>query len=405
MRRNLKIIISAAAALSMAAAPVTAMAEEFVPEPGQVYDEATWNRIHDNVLEYDEIELLIDEYNTTLKNVKETYADNKNSYKSVSKYKEDIMEGAGALLEQAQKMQGDAENLKDNPYTLGAYASAIYGVEQMNANAERMILSVDSLPEKTPEMLKLQTVDSTRATLISAAQSAMIGYERLLIQQASLEDTVAMLKEVLSSKETQVSIGMATANDVLTAKQNLESMEATLLSVNAGIDQTRQSLCTMMGWAYDASPEIRPVPAADASRIGGMNPEIDKEKAIENNYTLRYNLLDYENKTDGSVEKQNLQRTIDNQRTAIASSMTNLYNDVLQKKNEYDTAVTAYGLEQAKMQTAETKYQLGMIGRLEYLQQKNALVTKETTMKNADLALFQAMETYDWAVAGNLAVS
>ena len=199
MRRNLKIIISAAAALSMAAAPVTAMAEEFVPEPGQVYDEATWNKIHDNVLEYDEIELLIDEYNTTLKNMKETYADNKNSYKSVSKYKEDIMEVAGALLEQAQKMQGDAENLKDNPYTLGAYASAIYGVEQMNANSERMILSVDSLPEKTPEMLKLQTVDSTRATLISAAQSAMIGYERLLIQQASLEDTVAMLKEVLSS--------------------------------------------------------------------------------------------------------------------------------------------------------------------------------------------------------------
>lgn len=405
MRRNLKIIISAAAALSMAAAPVTAMAEEFVPEPGQVYDEATWNRIHDNVLEYDEIELLIDEYNTTLKNVKETYADNKNSYKSVSKYKEDIMEGAGALLEQAQKMQGDAENLKDNPYTLGAYASAIYGVEQMNASAEQMILSVDSITEMTPDMMKLKSVDSARATLISAAQTAMIGYEQLLIQQASLEDSVALLKEVLASTETQANIGMATANDVLSAKQNLESMEATLLSVNAGIDQTRQSLCTMMGWAYDASPEIRPVPAADASRIGGMNPEIDKEKAIENNYTLRYNLLDYANKTDGSVEKQNLQRTIDNQRTAIASSMTNLYNDVLQKKNEYDTAVTAYGLEQAKMQTAETKYQLGMIGRLEYLQQKNALVTKETAMKNADLALFQAMETYDWAVAGNLAVS
>ena len=405
MRRNLKIIISAAAALSMAAAPVTAMAEEFVPEPGQVYDEATWNRIHDNVLEYDEIELLIDEYNTTLKNVKETYADNKESYRSVEKVKESTMYSVGGILDQAQNMQSYAEMLKDNPNTITAYANAVYASESMSAQAEQLLLSVDAITEMTPDMMKLKTVDSTRALLVSGAQTAMISYEQLLIQQASLEDSVALLKEVLASTETQANIGMATANDVLSAKQNLESAQAGLLTVNANLDKIRQSLCTMMGWAYDASPEIRPVPAADASRIGGMNPEADKEKAIENNYTLRYNLLDYENKTDGSVEKQNLQRTIDNQRTAIASSMTNLYNDVLQKKNEYDTAVTAYGLEQAKMQTAETKYQLGMIGRLEYLQQKNALVTKETAMKNADLALFQAMETYDWAVAGNLAVS
>ena len=405
MRRNLKIIISAAAALSMAAAPVTAMAEEFVPEPGQVYDEATWNRIHDNVLEYDEIELLIDEYNTTLKNVKETYADNKESYRSVEKVKESTMDSVGGILDQAQNMQSYAEMLKDNPNTITAYANAVYASESMSAQAEQLLLSVDAITEMTPDMMKLKTVDSTRALLVSGAQTAMISYEQLLIQQASLEDSVALLKEVLASTQTQANIGMATANDVLSAKQNLESAQAGLLTVNANLDKIRQSLCTMMGWAYDASPEIRPVPAADASRIGGMNPEADKEKAIENNYTLRYNLLDYENKTDGSVEKQNLQRTIDNQRTAIASSMTNLYNDVLQKKNEYDTAVTAYGLEQAKMQTAETKYQLGMIGRLEYLQQKNALVTKDTAMKNADLALFQAMETYDWAVAGNLAVS
>lgn len=48
---------------------------------------------------------------------------------------------------------------------------------------------------------------------------------------------------------------------------------------------------------------------------------------------------------------------------------------------------------------------VGTIGRLEYLQQKNSYAAKETAVKTADLALFQAMETYDQAVEGNLGVS
>ena len=66
----------------------------------------------------------------------------------------------------------------------------------------------------------------------------------------------------------------------------------------------------MLGWKYDAVPEIRDVPAADLARIDGMNPEKDKQAAQDNNFTIRYNVLDLDNKDAGSVEYQNLQRTI-----------------------------------------------------------------------------------------------
>ena len=411
MMRKWNKIIPAALALSLTAAPVTAPAAEFVPEPGHKYDTATMARLQDNVLEYDEIEMLIDEYNTSLKNVRETYQDNRDSYKNVTKLKDQIYEGSGALLDQANELDQLAGSFKDyvgmkgSPLSGDAYANMLYSSELLNQKADQMLLSADSLTEMTPEMLKLKAVDSTKAALVSGAQSAMIGYHQAMLQRESLEDTIGLLQTVYESTQTQSAIGMATQSDVLNAKQNLETAQAGLLSIDASLDKVRQTLCTMMGWKYSDSPEIQDIPAADLTRIDSMNPETDLAAAIDNNFTLRYNLLDYENKTDGSVEQQNLSRTIDNEKSEIASSLNNLYNDVLQKRNEYETASAAYDLEQTKMSSAEIKYSVGTIGRLEYRQQQNALKTKEVAKKNAELSLFQSMETYDWALKGNLTIS
>ena len=402
-------VIPAALAVSLAWA-VPAYAEEFVPGPGQPYDDATMARIQDNVLEYEEIGLLVDTYNPTLKNVKDTYSDTKDDYKDVDKLKNQIMEGSGSLADQAGQLSGMAGTFEDllgyqNMVTPGTYAELVYSSEVLSQQAEQMTLSADSLSAVTPEMLKVKMVDSTRAALVSGAQSAMIGYEQLLLQKESLEDSIALLEEVYKSTQTQASLGLATENAVLTARQNLESAQAGRLAMDASEVKLRQSLCTLLGWEYNGNPEIRKVPEADLSRIGAMDPAADKQAAIDNNYTLKYNRLSYEQLTDGSVEQQNMARTIEDQTAAISSSLENLYNQVLQKRNEYQTAVAALELEKTRMEAADRKMSVGTIGRLEYLQQKNSYAAKETAVKTADLALFQAMETYDQAVEGNLSVS
>ena len=401
--------IPAALAVSLAWT-VPAYAEEFVPGPGQPYDDATMARIQDNVLEYEEIGLLVDTYNPTLKNVKDTYSDTKDDYKDVDKLKNQIMEGSGSLADQAGQLSGMAGTFEDllgyqNMVTPGTYAELVYSSEVLSQQAEQMTLSADSLSAVTPEMLKVKMVDSTRAALVSGAQSAMIGYEQLLLQKESLEDSIALLEEVYKSTQTQASLGLATENAVLTARQNLESAQAGRLAMDASEVKLRQSLCTLLGWEYNGNPEIRKVPEADLSRIGAMDPAADKQAAIDNNYTLKYNRLSYEQLTDGSVEQQNMARTIEDQTAAISSSLENLYHQVLQKRNEYQTAVAALELEKTRMEAADRKMSVGTIGRLEYLQQKNSYAAKETAVKTADLALFQAMETYDQAVEGNLSVS
>lgn len=402
-------MIPAALALSLAWT-VPAYAGEFVPGPGQPYDDATMARIQDNVLEYEEIGLLVDTYNQTLKNVRDTYSDTKDDYKDVDKLKSQIMEGSGNLADQAGQLSGMAGTFEDllgyqTMVTPGTYAELVYSSEVLAQQAEQMTLSADSLTAVTPEMLKVKMVDSTRAALVSGAQSAMIGYEQLLLQKDSLEDSIALLEEVYKSTQTQASLGLATENAVLTARQNLESAQAGRIALDASEVKLRQSLCTLLGWEYDGNPELRKVPGADVSRISAMDPAADKQAAIDNNYTLKYNRMSYEQLTDGSVEQQNMARTIEDQTAAISASLENLYNQVLQKRNEYQTAAAALELEKTKMEAADRKMSVGTMGRLEYLQQKNSYAAREKAVKTADLALFQAMETYDQAVEGNLGVS
>lgn len=409
MNRLRKNMIPAALALSLAVS-CPAYGAEFVPGPGKPYDDATMEKLQDNVLEYEEIDKLIETYNVTLRNLKDSYSDKKDSYKDVNKLQKQILESSASLADTASSLEGNAAmfegTLGYQPFvTPGTYGEMVYTAQILSSKAEQVALSADSLSAVTPEMLRLKMVDSTRAALISGAQSAMIGLEQLKLQRETLMDSVTLLEAVLRSTENRAAIGLATQNDVLNTKQNLDSIKANLITLDANEVKVRQSICTLLGWEYNAAPEIRKVPAADLSRIDAMDPETDKEAAAANNYTLRYNKLDYEQKTDGSVEKENLARTIQDQTAAISSSLVNLYNSVLQKRNEYETAVAAFELEKTKMEAAERKLQVGTIGNLEYLQQKNSYTTKEIAVKTADLALFQAMETYDWAVKGNLSIS
>jgi len=52
------------------------------------------------------------------------------------------------------------------------------------------------------------------------------------------------------------------------------------------------------------------------------------------------------------------------------------------------------------MDTAQRKYDLGALSKLDYLKQKNAFDTKNLAIKTSELALFQAVQNYDDAVNG-----
>ena len=279
------------------------------------------------------------------------------------------------------------------------YAMLYSAAETAQAQARQLEKMADE--NVSDGMIIKWQYDQVEASLSSTAQNLMSQYYQLLENRKTAEAGKELAEASLRSVETQASLGMATENDVLTAREAVKTAEAGVISAESNIQSVKQNLQVMTGWAYNSEPEIAQMPPVDVTRIDAMNPETDLEKALENNYTLLIAKRTLENTSDAA--NQQIQRqTIANTEQQIASGLTDLYSQVLQARNTYDQARSALELEEKNMAAAETKYGLGMISRLEYLQARNAYVESQANFRIQELALQSAMDAYDWALRGNM---
>ena len=81
-------------------------------------------------------------------------------------------------------------------------------------------------------------------------------------------------------------------------------------------------------------------------RQAQINLEADRQKALENNYDLQYSRRALNNMQENSTDKKNQERTVKNLEQSISASMTNLYNDIQQKKIAWQLAQAELATEQ-----------------------------------------------------------
>lgn len=353
--------------------------------------EEEWAKLRDNVMEYDELEALIHEYNVTVLN-------NQDNLKSDrGKTKEEMSQ---ALRDAANEIYNGIEYPSDD--TLPTYAIQYSAAVSAEQTAKNLDSQADNNVEDG-EIRKLQ-YDQIEASLASSAQNSMNSLMQLIESRKTMEANYEALKAAYNATVTQQSLNMVTQADVWTAQQQVQNMEANLASVDANIKKLKQSLCVMTGWSYDANPEIMALPAVDVSRIDAMNPTEDLVKAKENNYTLKIDKRKLANASGASTEKT-LKKTVEEEEQKLGAAFNNQYQAVLQAKTAYDQANTDYELAAKTMDTAQRKYDLKMLSELEYLQAKAAFVDKQVAKTSADMKLLQAIETYNWAVRGLLSLS
>ncbi|WP_024291960.1 TolC family protein [Lacrimispora indolis] len=338
-----------------------------------------WAKLRDNVMEYDELAGLIREYNVTVQ---------KNQLDINDKKKDDRITSD----QNAQYYRDAADDYRngitgDDPY---ADASNAAGANRAEAAADSNV-----------EDLKVYqlTYDQEEANLVASAQSSMITYFQQNYELESAKSSLELLEAVYQSTLVRQSAGMATQADVLGALESVQSTQASIDKLTSSIEETRQKLCVMLGWKYNDMPEIREIPAVNMERIAAMNPDTEKEAALSSNYTLKINQRKLENAV-GDVTKQTLNRTIASNEQNIGSDVTKCYRAVLQAKAAYDQAGAELALESKNMDTAQRKFDLGSLSRLDYIKQKNAYDTKNIAIKTAELTLFQAIQNYDNAVNG-----
>ena len=373
-----KQISACCMAAVLAAAVPTGTAWAGSPEFARSAEE--WAKLRDNVMEYDELAGLIHEYNVTVQNNQRDFNEKKN--KTSDEIAQDYRDAADAIR---SSMSGEDD------------AGSILSDAMSDAQALTLEQQADDSVEDS-EIFKM-TYDQTEKTLVSNAQANMISYHQKVLDLELKQKNRELLAATYDSVALKMNNGMATQMDLLTARENLQNADAAILTAQSDLENTRQKLCVMLGWRYDASPEIMGIPSADLNRITAMDPSADKEKALENNYTLRINRKKLANSSSNS-KKESLQMTIDDNIQRIGASVDSAYKNVIQAQTAYQQASVALDAASKNMEAAERKMTIGTISRLDYLSQQYAYLQAQTAMKNADMDLFQAMESYDWNVNG-----
>ena len=372
------------ASMMLAATPFAALAAS----PEFARSEEEWAQLRDNRIDYEELAGLIHEYNATVQ-------------KNNIDYNEFRKEYGDTNDEVAERYRELASDLENNMYYPDIdddnYASTMASII-MN---EKSIKDYNKMADDNVEdsYVKYMTNLQTEANLVNSAQTEMISYYLNQLQLQIDQKKKELLEVNYQSAVTNQGLGLVTETSVLTAQENLRTVDQALQNDQSAIDTGRQKLFVMLGWKHDDNPEIGEIPEVDADAIAAMNPVTDKEQALANNYTLLINKRKLEN-ARSSDTKETLETTIRENEANIGASLTASYQNVLAARTAYELAVAQEALEQKNLESAERSFQLGQISQVDYMTQKNTTETAQLNVPVAKLKLFQAAQNYEWAVNG-----
>lgn len=372
------------ASVMFAAAPFTALAAS--PEFARSAEE--WARLRDDKIEYGELAELIHEYNATVQ-------------KNNIDYNEWRKEYGDTNDEVAEKYRQLAADLENNMYYPDIddsnYASTMALIIQNEQSIKNYNKQADDSVEDS--YIKYMTNLQAEANLVNSAQTEMISYYLNQLQLQLDQKNREQLEANHQSALNKLSLGLTTDISVLTAQEALRTNEQALQADQSAIDTGKQKLFVMLGWQYDANPEIGEIPTVDEAVIAAMNPAVDKEQALINNYTLLINKRKLENAKSEDT-KETLQTAIRENEANIGASLAASYQNVLAAKTAQELAAAQADLEQKNLETAQRQYGQGQIGQLEYQTQQIKTETAKLGVPVAELKLFQAVQNYEWAVNG-----
>lgn len=402
MRRKNQILALGLAAVLTAASAVPAFAGYAPTGPGaepepEKYDAATLSKLQDNVLEYDELALRVREYNPNISEAWRKYGESKEDYQNMlteleSTY-DDSMDNIDAVLKplkQAEKLMPQLKGtVKQMSSLKSGYHSLVQGIRDTVTNW-------DTSKRNTSQIRQYEK------QVISGAQSAMIGYNTIVDNKATLETMVDLYQKQCDMYQRMAALGLANQTDVVSAQTSLIGAKSQLASLQSQQDSVYRTLCLLLGYDTDSGVEIRNLSDFDMSRLDGMNLEADTKKAIGNNYTLIGQRTSAKGETNAQIAAR--LNTIEEGGQKLTIEMQRLYQDVLDKKAAYEAAMTGYEAAEKSNGAAQRQYQNGLLSEMQYVGTQISYNQKKAAKESAELDLWTAMNAYDWGIEGLAAV-
>ena len=357
-------------------APVSALAS---PEFARSAEE--WARLRDNKLEWDEIDGLVNEYNSVVINNNIDLQDN--AGKDAEEIRNDLLDAAADMDDMAS--EADSEDG-------GSMTAATYRMQ-----AEQLRQSADSNVSDV-EVLSLQ-YKAVEASVADSVRNYFISYYTAIVQKEYDSKQAEIARLAYDTAVNQFNVGMATELDVLSAKEAMQSAEATLISDDSDIASAKRNMMVLCGWKYESDPEIGEMPEFDIEASDDMNVDEDIEKALENNYNYRADQRKLDNAPSVTIREQ-YEETVKNDREQIAADIKSKAASVRLAKSTYDQALANLDNQKRDLESKRLQASLGTISQKEFSNAELTVSSLENDLKLKEYALFSALTAYNSAVSG-----
>lgn len=383
--------------------------------PGQfsALDDATYARLIDNNLEWDEIGNLVRFYNPTYRKYADSVdATNNELSQANDSFRDEMQENVDTIDESLKTLKEQIEKLSALPGSTiidergTTAAQALMQLKMMESSLKSTraqirkgmgasATSVMSTKIKTDEQM-----EPVRDQITKTIEGLVVSYRQLLINRSLVEKQVALYEEIAAMQTKLKDQQLSTEAQVNAAKASVSEAKATLKTVDNGISQLQSAIGLQLGWGADNPPVIGDVPQPDLAYLAQMNPEEDRKKALDESQSFE---------TAGKVETYSagggsavaVRDAALNEETArFNAKFDELYANVTQQKLLYDAANTAMQRAALARDQAKRKMDLGMLTVVEYQAAQLEALSSEATAKLASLSLFNAINEYKWAVRG-----
>lgn len=383
MNRNKKI--KRVAVLALAGSIVMSI-PAFAREPRFSRSNEEWATLSDNNLEYGEIEDLIAEYNATVRSNEVALAKFKRDYGRTN------TEVSDKYRENAQEI---LNNLDDPDPSDPTYIAKLSSVATARATAQNLLSSADSTLEDA-NIIRLG-YEQAEKTLAQTATTNMISYKSGQVAIDMAKGNLELANIALNTANAKLNAGTGTNIDVLNAKEKVINAQNALTKAISDNNTVLKKLQVMTGWSYNATPNVGDIPDPDMNRV--FDPSADLQKALENNYTLRINEKKLENASADS-DKQSLKLTIEDNKKNIATALAVAAQNMASAKESYNYANSFANLQETNLVTANQRFSLGMISKLELDTQRVTTENAKRALEQSRYAINQAIANYDWALKG-----
>lgn len=335
------------------------------------------------LVQYADLEALVKEFSPQVQMERAQFDSRLGRYESA---REDIMETRRRLKEEADSLEKEGDNEGAESYRAQA--------KTLEKAAKDMDKQIRSVKGSTSSMALRQMED----TMIWTAQSLMGTYHSLKLEQVGAAAQAELKQSLYEKALRQFDTGGVSWRETEEAAQAAAASASRSQSLLDEMERVKGEMAMLLGFETGAEIELVSMPVPDSARTDDIKLEVDKWRALGNNYELRAERGASFRGTNKELHSR--QRRIEQNEETMYAQIEALYQSVLSSRTAWNAAVSAMAAADAKWKADSRKMELGMLSNQEYLEARAAYLEAVAAKGQADVNFQQAMETYEWAVKG-----